>query len=85
MLFFGSARSTLIVATAIPLSILCSILALSLCGKTIKIMTLGGLALAVGVLVDDATVMVENIDAHLKKALALRPAIIEAANYQPVR
>jgi len=80
LLFLGSGRSTMIVATSIPLSILCSILALSWCGQTINIMTLGGLALAVGILVDDATVMIENIDAHLEKGLELEPAIIEAAN-----
>ncbi|HEY2404313.1 MAG TPA: efflux RND transporter permease subunit, partial [Steroidobacteraceae bacterium] len=80
LLFLGSGRSTLIVATSIPLSILCSILALSWCGQTINVMTLGGLALAVGILVDDATVMIENIDAHLDSGLELRPAIIEAAN-----
>jgi hypothetical protein len=61
LLFLGSGRSTLIVATSIPLSILCSIMALSWFGQTINVMTLGGLALAVGILVDDATVMIENI------------------------
>jgi multidrug efflux pump subunit AcrB len=80
LLFLGSGRSTIIVATSIPLSILCSILGLSWAGQTINIMTLGGLALAVGILVDDATVMIENIDAHLDKGLELEPAIIEAAN-----
>src|SRR6202453_3126487 len=80
LLFLGSGRSTLIVATSIPLSILCSILALAWCGQTINIMTLGGLALAVGILVDDATVMIENIDAHWAKGLELEPAIIDAAN-----
>ena len=80
LLFLGSGRSTLIVATSIPLSILCSILALAWCGQTINVMTLGGLALAVGILVDDATVMIENIDAHLETGLELTPAIIEAAN-----
>jgi len=80
LLFLGSGRSTMIVATSIPLSILCSILALSWAGQTINIMTLGGLALAVGILVDDATVMIENIDAHLEQGLELEPAIIEAAN-----
>jgi len=80
LLFLGSARSTMIVATSIPLSILCSILALSWCGQTINVMTLGGLALAVGILVDDATVMIENIDAHLATGLELRQAIIDAAN-----
>lgn len=80
LLFLGSGRSTLIVATSIPLSILCSIMALAWFGQTINVMTLGGLALAVGILVDDATVMIENIDAHLESGLELRPAIIEAAN-----
>jgi multidrug efflux pump subunit AcrB len=80
LLFLGSGRSTLIVATSIPLSILCSILALSWAGQTINVMTLGGLALAVGILVDDATVMIENIDAHLAGGKELQPAIIEAAN-----
>src|SRR5579871_4924195 len=80
LLFLGSGRSTLIVATSIPLSILCSILGLAWCGQTINVMTLGGLALAVGILVDDATVMIENIDAHLATGLELKAAIIEAAN-----
>src|ERR1700732_416327 len=80
LLFLGSGRSTLIVATSIPLSILCSILGLAWCGQTINVMTLGGLALAVGILVDDATVMIENIDAHLATGMELQPAIIEAAN-----
>jgi multidrug efflux pump subunit AcrB len=80
LLFLGSGRSTLIVATSIPLSILCSIALLSAFGQTINVMTLGGLALAVGILVDDATVMIENIDAHLKQGLELQPAIIQAAN-----
>ncbi len=80
LLFLGSARSTLIVATSIPLAILSSILALSWCGQTINIMTLGGLALAVGILVDDATVMIENIDVHLATGMELEPAIIAAAN-----
>src|SRR5271155_2133550 len=80
LLFLGSGRSTLIVATSIPLSILCSILGLSLVGETINVMTLGGLALAVGILVDDATVMIENIDAHLATGAELEPAIIAAAN-----
>jgi multidrug efflux pump subunit AcrB len=80
LLFLGSGRSTLIVATSIPLAILCSILGLSLVGETINVMTLGGLALAVGILVDDATVMIENIDAHLATGAELEPAIIEAAN-----
>jgi multidrug efflux pump subunit AcrB len=80
LMFLGSGRSTMIVATSIPLSILCSILGLSWAGQTINVMTLGGLALAVGILVDDATVMIENIDAHLARGIELEPAIIEAAN-----
>jgi multidrug efflux pump subunit AcrB len=80
LLFLGSGRSTLIVGTTIPLSILCSIMGLSWAGQTINVMTLGGLALAVGILVDDATVMIENIDAHLATGLELKAAIIEAAN-----
>jgi multidrug efflux pump subunit AcrB len=62
LVFLGNWRSTLIIATSIPLAILCSIIVLSLIGQTINIMTLGGLALAVGILVDDATVEVENIN-----------------------
>jgi len=80
LLFLGSWRSTLIVATSIPLAILCSVLALSWFGQTINIMTLGGLALAVGILVDDATVMIENIDSHLEAGAELEPGIIAAAN-----
>jgi multidrug efflux pump subunit AcrB len=80
LLFLGSWRSTLIVATSIPLAILCSVLGLSWMGQTINVMTLGGLALAVGILVDDATVMIENIDAHLEHGAELEAGIIEAAN-----
>jgi multidrug efflux pump subunit AcrB len=86
LLFVGSWRSTLIVATSIPLSILSSILVLSWLGQTINVMTLGGLALAVGILVDDATVMIENINTHLEEAdpdgkhKGLEQAIIDAAN-----
>src|SRR3984885_14983623 len=86
LLFVGSWRSTLIVATSIPLSILSSILVLSWLGQTINVMTLGGLALAVGILVDDATVMFENINTHLEEATddgnhkGLEDAIIDAAN-----
>ncbi len=85
LLFLGSWRSTVIVATSIPLSILSSILVLSWLGQTINVMTLGGLALAVGILVDDATVMIENIDTHLEmeeegEPKGLEAAIIDAAN-----
>src|SRR5467141_4234942 len=67
LLFLGSWRSTVIIATSIPLAILGSITALSLLGETLNIMTLGGLALAVGILVDDATVTIENINWHLEQ------------------
>ena len=80
LLFLGSLRSTLIVATSIPLCILSSILILSWFGQTINVMTLGGLALAVGILVDDATVMIENIASHLEEGEELEEAIISAAN-----
>ena len=66
LMFLGSWRSTLIIATSIPLAILTSIIVLSVTGETINIMTLGGLALAVGILVDDATVEVENINRNLE-------------------
>ncbi|GBF52043.1 acriflavin resistance protein [Leptospira ryugenii] len=80
LLFLGSWRSTAIIATSIPLSLLCSIILLHLTGETINIMTLGGLALAVGILVDDATVMIENIDTHLEMHKPLEIAIVDAAN-----
>lgn len=80
LLFLGSWRSTLIVATSIPLSIMTSILLLSWFGETINVMTLGGLALAVGILVDDATVTIENIAAHLEEGQPLEQAIIDASN-----
>ncbi|MBS0960045.1 MULTISPECIES: efflux RND transporter permease subunit [Acetobacter] len=80
LLFLGSWRSTVIIATSIPLAMLCSIICLGWAGQTINVMTLGGLALAVGILVDDATVMIENIDAHLEMNKDLETAIIDAAN-----
>jgi len=80
LLFLGSWRATAIIATSIPLSLLCSIILLHLTGETINIMTLGGLALAVGILVDDATVMIENIDTHIERKKPLEEAIIDAAN-----
>ncbi|MBO1359839.1 efflux RND transporter permease subunit [Acetobacter sacchari] len=80
LLFLGSWRSTVIIATSIPLAILCSIISLGWAGQTINVMTLGGLALAVGILVDDATVMIENIDTHLEMGKDLETAIIDAAN-----
>ena len=79
LLFLGNWRSTLIVAVSIPLSILASLLALNFLGETINIMTLGGLALAVGILVDDATVTIENIERHLHMGTDLYDAIYEGA------
>jgi multidrug efflux pump subunit AcrB len=79
LLFLGSWRSTLIIAVSIPLSILTSIIVLSLMGQTINIMTLGGLALAVGILVDDATVEIENTNRYLEEGHQLREAILEGA------
>src|SRR6202162_5819081 len=79
LLFLGSWRSTLIIAVSIPLSILSSIAVLSALGETINIMTLGGLALAVGILVDDATVAIENISQHLEQGKPLEQAILDGA------
>jgi CzcA family heavy metal efflux pump len=79
LLFLGSWRSTLIIAVSIPLSILTSVIVLSLLGQTINIMTLGGLALAVGILVDDATVTIENIERHFEEGHPQREAILEGA------
>lgn len=79
LLFLGSWRSTLIITLSIPLSVLASIIALSVLGETINIMTLGGLALAVGILVDDATVAIENINAHLEQGKPVEQAILDGA------
>ena len=79
LLFLGSWRSTLIITISIPLSVLTSIICLSAIGETINIMTLGGLALAVGILVDDATVAIENINWHLEQGKAVEPAILDGA------
>ena len=79
LLFLGSWRSTLIIAVSIPLSILTSVITLSFLGETINIMTLGGLALAVGILVDDATVTIENIERYLEEGRELRGAIFDGA------
>lgn len=79
LLFLGSWRSTIIIAVSIPLSILVSICILSALGETINIMTLGGLALAVGILVDDATVEIENIHRNLVRIPEVVPAILEGA------
>ena len=79
LIFLGSWRSTLIIAISIPLSILTSLLVLSALGETINIMTLGGLALAVGILVDDATVEIENINRNLEQGKAIEQAILDGA------
>jgi CzcA family heavy metal efflux pump len=79
LLFLGNWRSTCIIAVSIPLSILTSIIALYALGETLNIMTLGGLALAVGILVDDATVTIENIERHLHMGSDLHKAILEGA------
>jgi multidrug efflux pump subunit AcrB len=79
LLFLGSWRSTIIIAISIPLSILTSVIVLSLVGETINTMTLGGLALAVGILVDDATVTIENIERFLENGYELREAILDGA------
>ncbi len=79
LLFLGSWRSTLIIAVSIPLSILTSVMALSFLHQTVNIMTLGGLALAVGILVDDATVTIENIERFMEEGHPLRTAILEGA------
>jgi multidrug efflux pump subunit AcrB len=76
LLFLGSWRSTFIIALSIPLSVLCSIAILSALGETINLMTLGGLALAVGILVDDATVAIENIHRHMAAGEKLEDAIL---------
>ncbi|MES1989018.1 MAG: efflux RND transporter permease subunit [Pseudomonadota bacterium] len=79
LLFLGSWRSTLIIATSIPLSILGAIIGLSAIGETLNIMTLGGLALAVGILVDDATVTIENINWHLEQGKEVEESILDGA------
>ncbi|MGH8335693.1 MAG: efflux RND transporter permease subunit, partial [Gammaproteobacteria bacterium] len=79
LLFLGSWRSTLIIATSIPLAILASVAMLAALGETLNIMTLGGLALAVGILVDDATVTIENINWHLEQGKAIEAAILDGA------
>ena len=80
LLFLGSWRSTLIITISIPLSILASVACLSALGETINIMTLGGLALAVGILVDDATVTIENINYHLEQGKEVEAAILDGAH-----
>jgi multidrug efflux pump subunit AcrB len=79
LVFLGNWRSTCIIAVSIPLSILCSIITLYIVGETLNIMTLGGLALAVGILVDDATVTIENIERHIHLGSDLHKAILDGA------
>jgi len=79
LLFLGSWRSTIIIAVSIPLSVICSLLMLAALGETINIMTLGGLALAVGILVDDATVEIENINRNLEEGKEVEQAILDGA------
>jgi multidrug efflux pump subunit AcrB len=79
LLFLGSWRSTIIIAISIPLSVLVSVIVFSLLGQTINIMTLGGLSLAVGILVDNATVTIENIERYLEEGHELNSAIIEGS------
>jgi CzcA family heavy metal efflux pump len=80
LLFLGSWRSTVIIAVSIPLSIMGSVIGLAAIGETLNIMTLGGLALAVGILVDDATVTIENINWHLEHGKGVETAILDGAN-----
>jgi multidrug efflux pump subunit AcrB len=79
LLFLGSWRSTLIITISIPLAVLASVTALSVLGETINVMTLGGLALAVGILVDDATVTIENINRHLDLGQDIETSILDGA------
>ena len=79
LLFLGSWRSTLIIATSIPLAVLCSIICLAALGQTLNVMTLGGLALAVGILVDDATVEIENVNRNAAEGKEILQAIMDGA------
>lgn len=79
LLFLGSWRSTIIIATSIPLAVLAAVFALAAFGQTLNVMTLGGLALAIGILVDDATVTIENINWHLEQGKDVRTAILDGA------
>ena len=79
LLFLGSWRSTVIIAISIPLAVLSALMALWATGQTLNIMTLGGLALAVGILVDDATVTIENINWHLEHGKDVNTAILDGA------
>jgi multidrug efflux pump subunit AcrB len=80
LLFLGSWRSTIIIATSIPLAVFGAIVMLAAIGETLNIMTLGGLALAVGILVDEATVTIENINWHLEQGKEVQAAILDGAN-----
>ncbi|WP_242098415.1 efflux RND transporter permease subunit [Sphingomonas sp. CROZ-RG-20F-R02-07] len=79
LLFLGSWRSTVIIAASIPLAVLAAVAGLAVAGQTLNIMTLGGLALAVGILVDDATVTIENINWHLEQGKSVQDAIMDGA------
>jgi multidrug efflux pump subunit AcrB len=79
LVFLGNWRTTFVIVISIPLAILCSIITLSALGETMNIMTLGGLALAVGILVDDATVAIENIERNLQQGKELRTAILDGS------
>jgi multidrug efflux pump subunit AcrB len=79
LLFLGSWRSTLIIATSIPLAVLSAIICLAALGQTLNVMTLSGLALAVGILVDDATVTIENINRNMEEGKAVLQAIVDGA------
>lgn len=79
LLFLGSWRSTVIIAVSIPLAVLAAVAALAVFGQTMNVMTLGGLALAVGILVDDATVTIENINWHLEQGKGVMEAILDGA------
>ncbi len=79
LLFLGSWRSTVIILTEIPLAVLFALTALATLGETINVMTLGGLALAVGILVDDGTVTIENVNYHLEQGKDIEPAILDGA------
>ncbi|AWH53803.1 RND transporter [Stenotrophomonas sp. ESTM1D_MKCIP4_1] len=79
LVFLGSWRSTVIIAASIPLAVLSAIALLSAAGQTLNVMTLGGLALAVGILVDDATVTIENVNWHLEQGKGVREAILDGA------
>lgn len=80
LLFLGSMRSTVIIATSIPLAVLASVAMLSAIGETLNVMTLGGLALAVGILVDEATVTIENINYHLEQGKDVETSILDGAD-----